>query len=248
MPISERTGLGRVLRPVALCAMLALLAGCEATGNAGALAREDKGQALSFLSSVNRSSGMVLRSAEVAGGDVVIHGPAGYCIEGRSLKKRARYGFALLARCDILSGGKIGTPVALALLTVTVTPYGQGAGDPADLPDARTLSREFPAGDVLAASDVASVRLLHLATGGDSFAPGADPRQWRAAFVLNGYLVSLAAYGPQGSTVADKGGRALLLDMAKSMRTESPKTPARATADTPAPAPATPETEATKAG
>ncbi|QOL81714.1 hypothetical protein [Pseudooceanicola spongiae] len=224
MPIFDRINAGRIFRPAALLMTLALLAGCEAPGTSGAIAREDNGQALGFLSSVNRNSGSVLGSAEVAGGDVAIHGPAGYCIEGRSLKKRSRYGFALLARCDILSGGQIGTPVALALMTVTVTPF-EGPGD---LADARTLSAEFPRSDVLSAEDVTAVRLLHLAKGGDTFAPGADPRQWRGAFLLNGYLVSVAAYGPEGSTVADKGGRALILDMAKTMRAKSPKLPAPA--------------------
>lgn len=238
MPIFDRTWTGRILRPVALLGALVLLGGCDATRTADALAREDNGEALSFLSNVNRSSGVVLRSAEVAGGDVVVSGPAGYCIEGRSLKKRTRYGFALLARCDILSGGEIGTPVALAMLTVTITPFGEGAAAPADLPDAKTLATEFPATQVLSAEDITSVRVLHLAQGGDSFAPGADTRQWRGAFLLNGYLVSMAAYGPKGSSVADKGGRALLLEMAKTIRTNSPQAASGKTADAPTANPA----------
>ncbi|WP_163847520.1 hypothetical protein [Pseudooceanicola aestuarii] len=174
---------------------------------------------LGFLSSLKRPIGPVLQQARTAGGAVVIAGPEGYCVEGRSLKTRQRGGFAVLARCDILSGGDIGAPVALALLTVTIAP----AGDVTVLPSAADMARDFTYLGVLDMVDGQGVHMLHLETGGNDHVPAVDPRHWRGAFLLNGYVVGLAAYGPRDSSVVADGGQALLLAMARRMRSASPE-------------------------
>lgn len=212
----------RRLRPVALLLPLMLGACLETTGSPSAGFRqvEEAGGGSGFFSSIRRPIGPVLVNAATASGDVVLRGPEDYCIEGRSLKTRARGGFALMARCDILSGGEMGDPVALALLTATVTPY-----EGSELPGAARLAADFVDMQVLEALDRDGVRLLHLGQGGNARVPAADPRQWRATFLLNGYAVSLAAYGPKDSAVAGAGGRSLLLAMARAIRAASPDRP-----------------------
>lgn len=221
-PAGPRRGIfprGLFRRSLLLLPLCLALSGClETTGSGG----DD-----AYFSSKRRPMGPVHASAGMAGGSVVVRGPDDYCIEGRSLKIRADGGFALLARCDILSGGEMGNPVALAMLTATVTPY-EGT-----LPGAASMARDFAAGGtpVLSSAERDGVRLLHLGAGGNARVRAADPRQWRAVFLVNGSLVSLAAYGPKDSAVAGSGGRALLLSMARAIRAASPQSPAAAPDD-----------------
>ncbi|MBY5972620.1 hypothetical protein KUV28_09695 [Ferrimonas balearica] len=217
------TAAARPWRAAFLLPLCLVLSGCletAGTPSAGFRQVEEQGRGGGFFASMRRPVGPVLVTAATAAGDVVIRGPEDYCIEGRSLKTRARGGFALLARCDILSGGEMGDPVALALLTATVTPY-----EGAELPPARQLAADFAEMDVLEVMDRDGVRLLHLGKGGNARVPAADPRQWRATFLLNGYAVSLAAYGPKDSSVAGAAGRPILLAMARAIRAASPDRP-----------------------
>ncbi|WP_010138961.1 hypothetical protein [Oceanicola sp. S124] len=244
-PISDLTRAGRdsaparvmsrLGRPLTALAACLALSGCLDTpsGASGGAFRqvENGGGGLGLFSSLRRPVGPVLVSAPAAGGDVMIRGPEDYCIEGRSLKVRAERSFALLARCDILSGGEMGNPVALALLTVTVTPYD------GELPDAASLAADMSEMGVLDSQDSEGVRLLHLATGGNALVGSADKRQWRGVFILNGQAVTMAAYGPKGSAVARAGGRPLLLAMAGAIRAASPDAPGAAEPDLTAAAP-----------
>ncbi|MBR9764230.1 MAG: hypothetical protein GYB53_12065 [Rhodobacteraceae bacterium] len=227
--------LPRFGRPLAALAACLALSGCldTPTGASGGAFRqvENGGGGLGLFSSLRRPVGPVLVSAPAAGGDVVIRGPDDYCIEGRSLKTRDDRSFALLARCDILSGGEMGNPVALALLTVTVTPY---AGE---LPGAEALAADMAEMGVLDSLERDEVRLLHLSSGGNALVGSADSRQWRGVFTLNGQAVTMAAYGPQDSAVAKAGGRPLLLAMARAIRAASPDAPGAADPDLTAAAP-----------
>lgn len=220
----RRRPLGQALRAALLLPLCLFLAACletAGTPSAGFRQVEEGGRGGGgFFSSMRRPMGPVLITAATASGNVVLRGPQDYCIEGRSLKTRPHGGFALMARCDILSGGEMGDPVALALLTATVTPWNGG-----ELAPASTLAADFSDYQVLDALDRDEVRLLHLGKGGNAMVPSADPRQWRATFLLNGYAVSLAAYGPKGSAVAGAGGRPLLLAMADAIRAASPDRP-----------------------
>ncbi|MBT9384110.1 hypothetical protein KM176_09590 [Pseudooceanicola sp. CBS1P-1] len=193
----------RLLRPAALL-LVGLLAGCEATPQAEG--------SIGFLSNMDGTSGTALEAARVADNRVVIRGPDGYCIDARSLRNRPEKSFALLARCDVLSGGLVGAPVEMAVLTVTVTPAS------GSLPRAETLASSFSAGDVLKALNRAGLRLLQLARGGNDLISTADPQHWRGAFELKGYLVSMAAYGPPESDVRGNGGRSLLQAMARAIQ------------------------------
>ncbi|NIZ11146.1 hypothetical protein [Pseudooceanicola sp. HF7] len=200
----------RGLKGAAAGLVLAALAGCAPGGSEGSMG---------FLSSTGRPTGTAVTAAKLVEGDVVVRGPSGYCVERGSVRSRNDTGFAMLARCDLL-GGISGSPVALGVLTVTVTPYAE-----ADLPAARDLARGFGPGKVLGVAQSRDVRLLHMASGGDEMVGTADPKQWRGAFLLNGYLVSMAAYGPADGALAGDGGSRVLVRLAEAIRKASPDKP-----------------------
>lgn len=211
-----RTGPRRLVRGLAAAAALLALPACLEVP-----AGEAEAPSLfAFVSTVSRPVGDPLPQAPIAGGDILVKGPSGYCVDGSSLRNRASGGFALLASCFVMSGGKSGAAVPPVVMTVSASPLEAGA----TVPDAGALAAAFAPTPVLARSRVRSVSLVHLAEGGDSAVPEADPRHWRGAMELNGYLVLLAAYGPRGSSEAGRGGSAMILDLAQALRAAKPAT------------------------
>ncbi|MBV2359192.1 dihydroxy-acid dehydratase [Thalassococcus sp. CAU 1522] len=147
-----------------------------------------------------------LEQASLLGGDVVVAGPPGYCVDQRTLTSRGGRGFAMIASCNILSRGQTGDIVAPAV--VTVTAGGRGAVQ--DLPSPETIAAELGA-PLIGRYDRDGVRLAHLATGGDALFPDGDPRHWRGAFVQGDRIVGLALYAPKGHPIlsGDSGGTLL---------------------------------------
>ncbi|MHA6346635.1 dihydroxy-acid dehydratase [Roseivivax sp. CAU 1761] len=162
-----------------------------------------------------------IRRAALAGGEVVVAGPDGYCIDPVTLKGTAREGVVILASCRILSGGRTGPEVAPALITVTV-----GAREPAPvLPDPPTLAGI--AGAPLASGETrGGFSLAQISEGGGRFFEGSDGRYWRGAFVLRSRLVALALYAPAGSPLAaGRRGAELLDQVQRAIRAASPGAP-----------------------
>ncbi|WP_323768293.1 dihydroxy-acid dehydratase [Antarctobacter sp.] len=146
-----------------------------------------------------------LARVSLAGGDVVVAGPDGYCVDPSTRRTAPERGFALIASCHILSGGKAGRPVVPMLVTVTVGPRG----DSADLPTPKALAQAANA--KLLTGKTSSDRVAaHLASGGDAMFDGSDPRYWRAAFLQGDRLVGLALYAPRGSALAGDQGAAMI--------------------------------------
>ncbi|WP_196222798.1 hypothetical protein [Pseudooceanicola algae] len=201
----------RRLRGVMVAGLLGigLLAGC-----AEAPQGDDS---LGFVSSGQKSGGSGVAAVGLVGGNVVVKGPRGYCVERDSIRNGDGSAFAMLARCDLLSGLS-SSRAALGVLTVTIAPF-----EGADLPDVQELARDFGSGSVIEVAQRSDVRMLHLASGGDRLVEAADPRQWRGAFLINGHVVSMAAYGPQQGSVAGRGGLKLMLDLAEAIRKASPR-------------------------
>ena len=216
--------LPNLLRPVAILAALAGLTACAEMDQGGA-----QGEGLfAIVSTVSRPVGDPLPQAPIAGGDILIKGPPGYCVEGRSLRNRASGGFALLASCHVMTGGKSGAEVAPAVMTVSAQAMAGGV----QVPDRRALAQAFAPSQVLAQSSVKGLTMVHLGQGGDTAVPDADPRHWRGAMALNGYLVSLAVYGPKDSAEAGAAGSALLVELAEALRRARPAPTPPATAGT----------------
>jgi len=199
---------GRAIRP-ALLGLVLPLAGCFG---------QDTG-ALGFLASGNEEMARdVLRKVSLYEGDVVVRGPGGYCIDRRTLRKRADGGFALLASCETLSGLR-GQDVEPVVMTVSVMPDTPGA----TRPGADQIAALMAPAEVLARHETADVAMVQFASGGDGVLPNGDPRHWRGGMRLNGHVIGLALYARKGSALAGKDGRALIADLARTIRRSSPE-------------------------
>jgi len=213
-----------LLRAVGIGAALMTLSGClQANGQGGDL--------FAVVSTVSRPVGEPLPQAPIAGGELLIRGPEGYCVDARSLSNQASGGFALLASCFVMTGGKQGIPVAPVVMTVSASRLG-GAG----VPDPAALARAFAPAPVLAQTRAKGVSLVHLGTGGEGAVPHADPKHWRGALEINGHLVLLAVYASEGSYEASRGGSALVIELAQALRAAKSRPVAKAPAS---PAPGT---------
>jgi len=217
MRISERVSRSARQRAAVFVAAFLALGGCLSVGNDGGLVIDaPKGDApFAMLSTVSRPLGDALPQAPIAGGAIVVKGPAGYCVEGKALRNRASGGFAMLASCQVITGGQDGYAVDLAVMTVSAV-----RGE--ERPSPQALSALFAAPALRSRVDD-DVSLVRLASGGETQVPGSDPRHWRGAMTLNGYVLALAAYGPVDSHASGEGGRLLLLEMAKAIRAASPR-------------------------
>ncbi|WP_297774320.1 hypothetical protein [uncultured Roseovarius sp.] len=158
-----------------------------------------------------------LRSVPLYGGDVVVEGPRGYCIDPTSLKRGLTGSFALLASCESLTG-QVGVIVEPAVMTVSVLP-ARGA---AQQPDAASMARALAPVEVRVAEDGDGISLVQVMQGGQEALPGGDPVHWRAGMVINGHLLGLAVYGPKGGGVSGRMGREMLRDLAEALREASP--------------------------
>lgn len=227
MPTSDRILAWALGRPAALLAAPLILGGCLAIapddGKVTARTGGGGGGLSAIFSTHSRPIGDPLPKAPLAGGNLVVRGPDGYCVDGTSLNNRASGGFALIASCQVLSGGDEGARVGIAVMTVSAVPAVEGD----KLPDADAFGAAFAPTRVLWTGERQGVRLVHLAAGGDALFDEADPRYWRGLIALNGHVISLAAYGPEGSAAASSSGGRLLIDLAAAMRAASPNLPAR---------------------
>jgi len=207
-----------ITRAVAVGAALVALAACLEAPQGGG------GSLFAVVSTVSRPVGDPLPQAPIAGGDLMIRGPEGYCVEGRSLRNEASGGFALLASCYVMTGGKQNVPVSPVVMTVSASRAAPGQA----VPDRAALARAFAPARVLTGSTVRGITVVQLASGGAAAVPDADPKHWRGAMELNGYLVLLAVYGPVGSYAADTGGGGLIVELGQALRAARPARPATA--------------------
>ncbi len=136
----------------------------------------------------------------VAGGQLQIAGPQGYCIDKSATRDNVRQAFVVLARCDALGGGGQ-RPASPALLTVAVSGLDP---DGESLPPAPMMAAfaESSQGRAMfsADGDPASIEILDTRVSGDVFLMRArdrkaqtealSPEHWRALFGVKGHLVS----------------------------------------------------------
>lgn len=146
-----------------------------------------------------------LAKAVLANGAVTVAGPEGYCLDPATLSRGPSSDFALIASCWALSGGKVGFWVEPVVVTVAVGPPGSET----DLPTPEGIASTAGAGLLMQGSE-RGLMTANLDRGGEGKLEGGDPRHWRGAFALNGRLVMLALYAPQGSEYTGlSGGRML---------------------------------------
>ncbi|MDU8910717.1 dihydroxy-acid dehydratase [Aestuariicoccus sp. MJ-SS9] len=184
-----------------------VLAGCAGTGEEGALASTQGDAARAggggFLSRPFRKP--PLARADLVGGAVVVAGPEGYCVDPKTVKRQRDSGFAMLASCNILSGGRGGAYVEPVIVTIVVGAPGTGDALPAPEDLAGNADAALLRGD--RSGDLV---MAHLATGGEEVLSEGDPRYWRGVFALGDRLVSLALYAPRGADLAGASGGRML--------------------------------------
>ncbi|HEY9037521.1 MAG TPA: hypothetical protein VIN05_01065 [Roseovarius sp.] len=193
----------RILRAAMVAALILPLAACLGGGGAtGPAAKTETGQ----------------RSAAFFRGDVIVTGPPGYCVDPKSVQRRAGSGFALMASCGHLSAAASGY-VPPAVITASVLPR-----DPdAQMPTAVQLAGPWGDVGVTEQIDADGIALIQVARGGNTLLPAGDPRHWRGAMLVNGHMIGLAIYGDPGANLAGDAGRMLLVDTAKAMLAANPR-------------------------
>lgn len=159
----------------------------------------------------------VLDRAALAGGEVIVAAPQGYCIQKDSLKARKTGGFALLASCEQLTGFVSGYQVEPVVMTVSALPREGDAPEPSAseiavaLGDRKVLRRLH--GDGLTVVQVQDLEALSAES---------DPLHWRGIMVINGHIVGLALYGAKDSAATGEKGLTQLMWLAERIREESP--------------------------
>jgi hypothetical protein len=200
------------------------LSGCVEAGDGG----------FDFLTAANSAQGVsrsatgqtttkpkrvqALKAVPMAGGKVVIAGPRGYCVDRASLRPGFAGGFALIASCNSLNRNYASADAEPVVMTVQVQP----SFSKQEAPTANDLSAAVAPVRTLAKLDGDGVSLVQLASGGDRGIPAGDPRHWRGAMMINGYLVGIALYAPKGNALAGRRGKKMMIALAESLRRASP--------------------------
>lgn len=159
-----------------------------------------------------------LEQVVLAGGDVIVAGPSGYCIDPVSVDARKGRSFAVMASCHILSAGAVATPAAPVLVTVTVGPTRT---NPA-FPNSAALARGANA-KALTAIDGDALSLVQLDRGGASVLEKGDPRYWRGSFLVGTRQVGMALYAPKGASLVGQDGADFLRVVARRTLALSPE-------------------------
>ena len=204
------------LRRGVLTSAACLLAACEPTAGGGA----GDSQGANFLAQFGPSSKdtVPLKAARLAEGSVVVAAPEGYCIDPSSFRDRDGGAFALVASCQILSGGKEGISVPPVIMTVTIAPEGTAPA----IPSSGALAIAVGMNSVAGKSDADGIAMVQVSDGGDGVFTGADPQFWRGALRLHSRLVGLALYAPEGSSFVGLDGEILLRRFAGRLKAQNP--------------------------
>ena len=148
-----------------------------------------------------------LTRATLASGAVSLVAPRGYCIDRRSLQRN----FALLARCDTLGVEGFFVDAELAVISVSTVafPEDPGNGDVDLALDAN--------GEVLETVRLSELTMVRLRIARAPF-EGVSREVWRAGYVEDGLLVSLALYAPEDSAARGREGARILSALAQASR------------------------------
>lgn len=156
-----------------------------------------------------------VRSVDLRNGDVTIAAPSGFCVEtGLS---EPQEGFVVMGGCDVITRGKAYGPVNNAIIVVSVS---QDRADGVASAD-RLVDMVGDKG-VLATKSVEGVSLVQLASGGDTYIPGGDPKNWQGVATVNGYLVLMSVYSEEGGTASKASGGDLIVTLAQLIQLNSP--------------------------
>lgn len=156
-----------------------------------------------------------LRAVKVRNGDVTIAAPSGFCIETGLSKPQD--GFVVLGGCDVITRGSAFGPVNNAIIVVSVS-EARADGEASASHLASLLGNK----GVLATKSIEDVSLVQLASGGELYVPGGDPKHWQGVVTVNGYLVLISVYSEVGGTATKQSGGDLIVTLAQVIRLNSP--------------------------
>ncbi|MEE9388128.1 MAG: hypothetical protein V3U96_05930 [Paracoccaceae bacterium] len=176
----------------------------------------------------------VTKSVQLAGGNVTIAGPAGYCVDRSATRSNRDGGFALLGSCASLANdARVGAPSNAGALTASVSSetgidlaastgvlgrfFASAAGRAA-------LARNGDAASVQVLSSQRSqgvfmIRVRDTSPNRDS---GLAQDYWRAVFDVRGRIVTLSVNAFQGRPMSNAVGRATLAEFVARVRRENP--------------------------
>ncbi|MCP3972539.1 MAG: hypothetical protein GY717_19900 [Rhodobacteraceae bacterium] len=173
----------------------------------------------------------------VAGGAIVVGGPAGYCVDRGGSRLGGDTAFVLLGSCaSIMRDAGVIAPPNPGLLTASVasgTGTGTESATDAALKQLRdflvsengraALARDGLAGsvEIIESRVESSAVLIHLRDHGANITPGLDKSYWRGLFDLNGRLVTISVLGFAGQPMSTDAGLATLRGFLARIRTET---------------------------
>lgn len=161
-----------------------------------------------------------MAQTSIAGGDITLAVPDGYCIDKRTLRRSRKGSFAMVARCDSLGVDGFFDVFSLALITITTQPLG----DTAKTPSPAEVARSAAPAKVLTSSSRSGVSLARLASGPHKI-EGVSQTHWRAATAIGGHMIALSLYAPKGSPALDGEGADLLVSLSNRTRKASKPAP-----------------------
>jgi hypothetical protein len=177
-------------------------------------------------------SGRAVERAALAGGEVLIAGPPGFCVDRSTIRDDESGAFVLLGSCASISNStRAPAPAVPAVLTVPVSPRSGSAISAAI--DGLEPYFASEAGLAALARDgrAASVEVLDTRREGGAFyirlrdtsGTHGDLQQvyWRGLFDVNGRIVTISVTGFANRPISSQAGLALLETFAARIRSES---------------------------
>ena len=159
------------------------------------------------------------KQISVAGNDVMISGPAGFCIDPTETKAQAKPAFVLLGSCQAISGSPLqARPNVPAILVATVSAKTKGAAIATAGPTLRkffnsdagrkALSRDGNPKTVTVLEMLVqnNVFYIHARDSSKNTLAGAGQEYWRALFNVNGRIVSASAVGLLDQPISSGAG------------------------------------------
>jgi hypothetical protein len=175
----------------------------------------------------------------VAGSDLTIAAPRGFCVETDASKQTAQGAFVLFGSCAALAGSAQAVrPKSPAVLTAVVTPGAPDAATFLGSIDSLALFLTSEAGrkalsrsgraETVAIRQISvsgDVLLVRLVDGAALAGQDVDPDYWRALFVLKGSYVTLSVLALQEMPLQTDRKRGLLDEFVRRVKAENPESP-----------------------
>lgn len=182
------------------------------------------------------------RAIIVAGGEVTVAGPSGYCIDRSVSRDGAEGAFVLLGTCAAISRSRaVAQPARPAVLTASVLPGAPLSAPMAEsfeglaaffrsAPGRAALSRSGKSETVTVdeATTAGEVLYLRLRDVSAAEGPAVEPEYWRAILALKGRIVTLSALSLQDRPLSAEEKRQILEDFVAQMQSVNASTGATA--------------------